>query len=144
MTDPSLDELARFSKLFMALDEPARKRLMALSSKRAFAAGAVICKEGDESADFFVVTRGKVTVSGDDLGEEKSLGSIGPGQFFGEMAALTGQKRQATVTAAEATELVCFPKQAIETVLKESPQARQLLQKVGLLRTEDTVKKMME
>jgi voltage-gated potassium channel len=144
MTEPTLDELARFSKLFGALDEPARKKLMALSTRRSIAAGGVICKEGDESSDFFVVTRGKVKVSGDNLGEEKALGTIGPGQFFGELAALSGQRRQATVTAEEAVELICFPKQAVEAVLKESPSAAALLQKVGLLRTEDTMKKMME
>ena len=144
MSEPNTDDLARFSKLFGALDEPARKKLMSLSSRRKCDAGTVICREGDESADFFVITKGKVTVSGDNLGEAKSLGTIGPGQFFGEMAALTGQKRQATVTAEEPVELVCFPRTAIDTVLKESPQAAALLQKVGLARTEDTVRKMME
>ncbi len=144
MDEPNLDELARFSKLFGALKDDARKKLMSLSTKRRVEAGTVICKEGDDGADFFVVTQGNVSVSGDDFGNAKALATLGPGQFFGEMAALSGQKRQATVTATDAVELVCFPRDAVKEVLRESPQAVTLLQKVGLLRTEETMKKMME
>src|SRR5882672_2572080 len=99
MSEINPAELARFSKLFEVLDDASRKALLSLSKKVSFEKGAVICKEGDEGDTFFVVTAGKVKVSGDNFGEAKDLGTLGAGQFFGEVALLSNQKRQATVTA---------------------------------------------
>ena len=144
MSEINPAELARFSKLFEVLDDASRKTLLGLSKKQKFAAGATICKEGDEGDAFFVVTTGKVKVQGDNFGEAKDLDTLGAGQFFGEVALLSGQKRQATVTAVEATELVVFPKAAVDKVLAQAPKAKELLQKVGLYRTEDAMRKMME
>jgi len=144
MSEINPAELARFSKLFEVLDDASRKTLLSLSKKQKFEKGAVICKEGDDGDAFFVVTTGKVKVQGDNFGEAKDLDTLGAGQFFGEVALLSNQKRQATVTALEATELVAFPKAAVEQVLKAAPKAKELLQKVGLYRTEDAMRKMME
>ena len=144
MSEINPAELARFSKLFEVLDDASRKTLLGLSKKQKFTAGAVICKEGEDGDAFFVVTTGKVKVQGDNFGEAKDLDTLGAGQFFGEVALLSGQKRQATVTAVEATELVVFPKAAVDKVLAAAPKAKELLQKVGLYRTEDAMRKMME
>lgn len=137
------DDLSRFSKLFGALDEPERKRLTSLSKKAQFAAGDVICREGDAGDDFFVLVKGSVNVSSDDLGTQKQLATLTAGHYFGEMAALAGQPRQATVTAAEPVELMRIPLTAVSEVLKTSPRAAEILKKVGLQRMEDTLNKMM-
>ncbi len=139
------DDLSRFSKLFSVLEDEARKKLMALSKKKTFAKGDVICREGEQGGEFFVLTKGKVSVSGDDLlGRKFELATLAPGEFFGEMAALSGQRRQATVTATEDVEVICFPPVAVGDVVKGSPAALEVMQKAGLQRTEDTMKKMME
>lgn len=139
------DELARFSKLFSVLEEPERKKLMGLSKRKTFAKGEVICREGDSGGDFFVLTRGKVEVSGDDLlGRKHELAVLEPGEFFGELAALSGQRRQATVTAAEDVEVICFPPAAVAEVVKGSKPALEVMQTAALKRTEDTMKKMMD
>lgn len=138
------DDPGKFSKLFSVLDEAARKHLTALSKKELFSAGDVICREGAVEADFFVITQGSVTVSADDFGTSKVLATLTKGQFFGELAALGGQPRQATVVAADAVEVVRIPLSAVNEVLKASPAAKEVLQKAGLMRTEETLKKMME
>ena len=137
------DDSARFSKLFGALDEGERKRLTAASKKAQFQKGDVICREGDPGDDFFVLVKGTVSVTNDDLGTPRQLATLSPGQFFGELAALEGQPRQATVTAAEAVELMRIPLTAVTEVLKASPRAAEVLQKAGLQRIEDTLKKSM-
>ncbi|MBK7857069.1 MAG: cyclic nucleotide-binding domain-containing protein [Archangiaceae bacterium] len=139
------DELARFSKLFSVLDEASRKKLMGLSVKKTFAKGDTLCREGEEGKEFYVLLKGTVTVTGDDLlGRSFALATLEPGEFFGELAALSGQRRQATVTAAEDVEVLCFPPPAVAEVVKASKPALEVLQKAGLHRTEDTMKKMME
>lgn len=143
MADLPDSDLARFSRLFGALDEAGRKRLLSRASKRRCEAGEVVFKEGDRGTDFFVIVRGSVQVSGDDLGNQVTLATLAPGQFFGEVAVLSGQPRQATVTALEPSELLSFPAEAVNEALREAPGARTVLQKVGLLRTEDAMQKLM-
>jgi CRP-like cAMP-binding protein len=138
-----LSELAKVSKLFEALDEAGRKKLLGLSHKLHFEPGAEICKEGEKGEEFYVVTKGQVKVTADDFGNAKELATLGPGQFFGEMAVLSHQPRQATCTALTAVDLVGFPRPAVDAVLAEYPAVREVLNKVGLARTEDTLQKMM-
>ena len=139
------EDLSRFSKLFSALEEPARKKLMALSNKKAFSKGDVICREGDAGAEFFVIVKGHVKVTGADLlGRSFELATLGAGEFFGELAALSGQRRQASVTAVDEVEVMCFPPAAVGEVVQTSPAALEVMQKAALMRTEDTMKKMME
>jgi CRP-like cAMP-binding protein len=143
MSDLSEAELSKFSKLFAALSAPGRQTLMSRSSKRRYEAGAELCREGDEAADFFVIATGTVQVSCDDLGTEKALATLGAGQFFGELALLSGKKREATVRAAGPVEVIAFPIAAVSEVLKGAPDAMVVLQKAGLARAEDSMKKLM-
>ena len=138
------EDLARFSKLFSALDDHERKRLTSMATKAHFQPGEVICREGEAGDDFFVLVKGTVHVTADDFGTPRALATLSAGQFFGELAALAGQPRQATVTAAEAVELMRIPLAAVNEVLKASPRATEVLQMAGLQRMEDTLKKMME
>jgi CRP-like cAMP-binding protein len=144
MPDFDLDALAKVSKLFEALDAPGRLALLRASTKRACADGEVICREGEPGEDFFVISKGQVRVTADDFGSAKELAVLGPSQFFGEMAALSGHRRTATATAVGAVELVVFPSSAVREVLETRPAAREVLSRVGLLRSEQTMAKLME
>lgn len=143
MTDLSEAELSKFSRLFGAVNAAGRQVLMARSTKKVFEAGTVLCREGEEGADFFVISKGSVKVSCDDLGTEKELAVLGAGQFFGELALLSGKKREASVTALENVEVIVFPQSAVAEVLKASPDALMVLQKAGLARSEDLMRKLL-
>lgn len=143
MSDVSGSELAKVSKLFEALDDAGRKRLLGLAKRTRHPDGFVVCTEGDEGDEFYVLAAGKVRVTADDLGTKKELATLEKGAFFGEMAVLDGEKRTATVVAVGEIELVRFPRAAVKQVLDENPHAREVLNRVGLLRSEDTLEKMM-
>jgi CRP-like cAMP-binding protein len=67
--------------------------------------GARLCGEGASGYSFFVLTRGTASVTCD--GE--SVGTLEPGDFFGEIAILGDGRRTATVTTSSpATLLVMF------------------------------------
>ncbi len=144
MSDLDLAELARVSRLFEALDARGRKALLDLSHHVKVKAGDVICREGEPGGDFFVITAGEVRVTAEALEGEKEIARLGHGQFFGEMAVLNGDRRTATCTALVDTDLVAFPSAAVEKVLAQYPKAREALHRVGVLRSEDTMQKMME
>ena len=75
-----------------------RKELEAIASAmkpRTFSAGQQVAVEGESGVGFFVIEDGqaKVTVEGEDRR------TLGPGEYFGEVALITQGPRTATVTA---------------------------------------------
>jgi CRP-like cAMP-binding protein len=70
--------------------------------ERKFGAGDTVTEEGAGGAGFFVVESGEADVSV----EGQPRGAIKAGDYFGEIALLTGSDRTATITAK--TDMVCW------------------------------------
>ena len=138
------ENLAKVSRLFEALDAEGRHALLSSSTHRLCIDGEVICREGEIGDDMYIIASGEVRVTADDLGQEKELSILRAGTFFGEMAALNGQRRTATVTALGDVELVVFPFAAVQAVLRDRPRAKEVLAQAGIQRTEETMQKLME
>lgn len=68
---------------------------------RDFRAGEVIFREGDPGRVMFVIQRGRVRISRRFSTGERAVATLGPGDFFGEMAILNEKPRAATATALE-------------------------------------------
>ncbi|MFP2908051.1 cyclic nucleotide-binding domain-containing protein [Pyxidicoccus sp. 3LFB2] len=65
-------------------------------------AGQVVVKEGDPGTSMFVVLEGRVAVAREAEGREPIImEQLGAGEFFGELALLTGAPRTASVVALE-------------------------------------------
>jgi CRP-like cAMP-binding protein len=88
--------------LFAELDDRELEQIAATMRERRFSAGDTVTQEGAGGAGFFVVEQGEADVSVD--GQPR--GSIHPGDYFGEIALLTGSDRTATITAK--TDMVCW------------------------------------
>lgn len=144
MANLDVNELAKVSRVFEALDSAGRRRLLDLSKREHCDAGTVICREGDKGGEFFVIAKGEVRISCESLDGEKEMARLVQGAFFGEMAVLNGDRRTATCTAVNEVELVSFPSTAVEQLLTEYPAAREILHRVGVLRSESTLEKLME
>ena len=101
------EEMLKKVPIFAGLDRRHLKQLSMVMVPRAFKSGEVIFKENDQAAGFFVIASGKVEVVRDaDSDNPHALATLGPGDFFGEMALFEGQARSATVRALEDTELL--------------------------------------
>ena len=62
-------------------------------------------------------------------GAERSLATLGPGDYFGEMSLLTGAPRSATIRAVEETGLVILRKEALRPLLVADPTVLERLSK---------------
>jgi phosphoenolpyruvate synthase/pyruvate phosphate dikinase len=89
-------------QLFAEMDRKQAQQIARLLKERHYAKGETVIMEGSGGASFFVIESGEVCVSVN--GEERA--TLGPGDYFGELALIDGGARSATVTAS--TELVCF------------------------------------
>ena len=101
VTRASTDVLKKVP-LFSGLDDRELQEIAAQMRERKFAAGDTVTQEGAGGAGFFVVESGEADVSV--AGAER--GTIGAGDYFGEIALLTGSDRTATITAK--SDMVCW------------------------------------
>ncbi len=88
--------------LFSGLDEKELKEVASSMRERKFRAGDTVTQEGAGGVGFFVVESGEADVNV--AGEAK--GSVGPGDYFGEIALINESPRTATLTAR--TDMVCY------------------------------------
>lgn len=95
-------ETLRNVPLFAGLDDKELESIAASMRERPFAAGDTVTQEGAGGAGFFVIEDGTadVTVEG------QPRGSLGPGDYFGEIALLTDSARTATIVAT--TDMLCY------------------------------------
>jgi len=106
-----------------SLPEADRDAIDALVSIVAVPAGDVVFRRGDPGDALFVVRSGRFRVTGaTPSGAEVTLGEIGPNDWTGEMAVLTGQPRSATLSAIEDGELARLPRSGFEELSRRYPE----------------------
>lgn len=107
-----------------ALDERAQAGLRDRAVARSWPAGATLFHEGDEADHVLVVTSGLVkAVAVSDEGQTTALALRGPGEILGELAAVDGGTRSASVVAIEAVEALNIPSAAFREFLRDQPGA---------------------
>jgi aromatic-L-amino-acid/L-tryptophan decarboxylase len=114
--------LLRRLPLFQRLSDAELDRISVLAAERAAAAGEVIVEQWDGTREFYVVLEGSAVVRT----AERHLDDIGPGDFFGEIAALDwgasfGYARLATVTATSPTRLLVLTNADLLVLMDEIP-----------------------
>ncbi len=91
--------------------------------------GQTLIRQGELGGEFFVVTAGRGQVTRDGV----LVDTVGPGDFFGELAMLDRAPRNASVTVTHAMDLLVFSRSDFETALFEAPlMTRKLL--IGMTR----------
>jgi CRP/FNR family cyclic AMP-dependent transcriptional regulator len=71
--------------------------------------GTTVFRQGDPGGSLYVIRSGRVRVLKRSAGRERMVTTLGPGDFFGEMAVVTGRPRSATVEVIEDAELLKVP-----------------------------------
>jgi aromatic-L-amino-acid decarboxylase len=105
--------------LFASLSPADAKRVAALASEREAQPGETVVEQWGSERDFFVIADGTADVF---VGDEH-VASLGPGDFFGELAALDwgagyGYSRLATVVAGSPMRLLVFSDGALAELMR--------------------------
>ncbi len=80
--------------------------------------GDIIIREGNKDIDFFKLIRGALNVV---KGGKKIAELTEPGEYFGEMAAITGEHRTATIVSAGNSTIKRFPGDKIDEIIEKHP-----------------------
>lgn len=112
----------RAVSLFAKLGPDRMQRLADGAVRRDFEQGDTIVTEGDRDSRLFVILSGSVNVV-KSRGErsERLLGSLGPGDYFGEMALIDELERSATVIANEPTTVLSLDRLDLRKEIELAP-----------------------
>jgi MFS family permease len=117
LADPRSVALLRGTSIFGPLGPAGLERVARNLVPLEVAAGEVIIKEGDAGDRFYLIEAGKVVVSK----AGAPLVSLGPGDFFGEIALLRDVPRTATVKAEEPCTLQALDREHFLAAVTGSP-----------------------
>ncbi len=106
--------------LFEDLDEAERHRLESRCTWRRYASGETVLERGSESREVLFIIDGAVNILNISLsGREVAYATLRAGDCFGELAAIDGKPRSASVVATEKTLVAVLASEEFLTVLKE-------------------------
>lgn len=124
MTASSEDTIALLSRVpvFSTLSREDLVHVAQVAMARRFEAGTVVFREGDEGRTCFIVRTGRArAIREHPDGRSITLAHFDPGDIFGEMAMLDGERRSATVEATEDTEAIAILSTDMHRLLREHP-----------------------
>jgi type VI secretion system protein ImpH len=107
---------------YFALPPDKLMEIRRLMEKQTYEAHAHVIRQGEAGDSLFVVQSGRVKVVRRYEGRDVQLGTLGPGDFFGEMALLTGKVRHATVITLEPCELYVLSRKSLEEMMARYPR----------------------
>lgn len=112
--------LLRRVPVFSTLSDDELTHVARVTMSRRFDAGATVFKEGDEGSTCYIVRAGRTRAIREHAdGRSITLAHFGPGDIFGEMAMLDGERRSATVEATEDTETIAILSADMHRLLRE-------------------------
>ena len=91
---------------------------------KTFPAGEVLFSEGDEPDGLHLVRKGSVTISRTIGAKDVVLSYVAAGNYVGEMALMSEERRTATVRAAVTTETIVVPAASFKRVLERNQALR--------------------
>jgi putative ABC transport system ATP-binding protein len=99
-------------------------------TKRHYLPGDVVIRQGDIGHELFLISDGDVKVER----SGREVARLGPGEFFGELALLSGNPRNATVIAADPLETYVLGESDFRSAMDKSESFRDQLRRVYFLR----------
>jgi CRP/FNR family transcriptional regulator, cyclic AMP receptor protein len=114
--DFKVDAMAKVP-LFSRCSKGDLRKVAKLADEVDLRPGRVLAREGTRGREFFVLLEGTVDVRSN----TRLLPSLGPGDFFGEIALITDEPRTATVTAITPVHALVITDRAFRDLLRRAP-----------------------
>jgi small-conductance mechanosensitive channel/CRP-like cAMP-binding protein len=117
---------------FRVLSPEQRHTIATRANIRWYGDGEAVVRQGENTTELYIVKTGEVVVRRERTNgaDEQDLARLGPGQFFGEMALMTGEPRNATVRAKGACALFVIEHASLAEVLEDAPELAEHISRV--------------
>ncbi len=120
--------LLAMSPIFEPCTIEERKTLMDRFEQKNYDIDGDIIKEGDAGDSIFLIKSGNVRVTIIKGGKVLELARLQAGEFFGEIALVTGQPRTATVSAVTQSEVLELKKADFDEITGSHPEIKGIIQ----------------
>jgi putative ABC transport system ATP-binding protein len=119
-------EFLRAVDLFRALTPTQLTDVAEKMKKRKYEAGETIIREGESGEEFFLISDGEADV----IRADHEVARLGRGDFFGEVALISGEPRNATVLATQPLDTFVLGKPDFQSAIESSAPFRDQLYRV--------------
>ena len=128
--DLRVAEFLKSVEPFGALNPADLSRIAETATLLHFEPGEVIIREGEQGDKLFLISEGEVEV----LRHDHEVARLGPAEFFGEVAIISGEPRNATVVAVEPVDAYVVDKDELNTAMRHSTRFRQQMRRFFIRR----------
>lgn len=109
--------------LFKDVPEEALSALSECAVRRTVRRNTIVISEGDETDSLYIIESGRVRVfSNNEEGKEFILATMGPGEYFGELALIDNGPRSASVLTLETCVFLTISKEDLTAWLMQRPE----------------------
>lgn len=126
-------ELIRSLPLFVDCTPPEVAEVAAIATEIDLGAGRQLATENADGQEFVVIIDGTATVTHGDT----VINTLSAGDFFGEIALVTGQPRTASVVATTPVHALIIEGHAFRRLLEDAPDIREKVERAVAERTAD-------
>ena len=113
-------ELIRKAPLFARCSRTEMKEIVKLADEIDLREGKEMTREGSPGREFFVLLEGTADVKKN----SRKVNTLGPGDFFGEIALVSHAPRTATVVATSPVRALVITDRSFRRLLDDSPQVK--------------------
>jgi len=114
-------EILRKFSFFASISRDQLEEIVKDALKVSLKTNAVVFRQGEHSVTMFLILKGGVKIEREDeQGEIFSVGQLSEYQVFGELAMLSKEPRQATVTTIKDTELLAIDRSMMLNIIRNS------------------------
>ena len=110
-------ELLKRVPLFAGCSKKELSQIATVADEIDFGSGKTLIREGSPGREFFVLVDGTAEIRR----KGRMIDTAGPGDFFGEMALLTDQPRNATVTTTSDVDVLVVTSRSFRTLVESNP-----------------------
>ena len=97
---------------------PAQGAVSTTLDRLTYEPGQIVFTPGDSTGEYYVVIDGEVEIRAEGYGADQTVVRLGPGQFFGDQAALRGQKGALTCHAVTRSILLAVDRTSLRDLLQ--------------------------
>jgi CRP-like cAMP-binding protein len=105
--------------LFASFSEDDLRKIAPFAEEHSVGEGEMVVREGDYSYDLMIIEEGQAEVRHDG----RTIATLGPGDFFGEMGVLERHRRNADVAATKPMRLISLKTYDVKRMERTLPEA---------------------
>lgn len=133
--------MSQKNSVFRDLTNPDLDKIRARAVKKNYKKGELIFSEGDKADYVYFIESGRVSIFIRKFTAQEEIATLGPGEYFGEMAVFYKDRRAASVAALTDTVLFCVDKSSFMELLKTDRAIAYKINNILAKRNEELVLK---